>query len=246
MQADTGSIVLGKTLSFSWRIYVDNLVSLLVLSVLANAPTLFLQVYFAFHPPRGPGLSVALSMGLVLALTLLATGCLSVICALATAVLVEKSVLDQEISLGDALKTGMARFPTGIATVALGGVIILGWSVLLFIPGIIWGYYYVFMNEAVALRGLGGMEALRYSKRLVTGHWWNVFWIMFACSLLAVLLAVIPGAVAKVFLGKGLLGGAVQFVLLTFGTAFLHVLRVLLFLALECMKGVGIVSPRKA
>ena len=58
----------------------------------------------------------------------------------------------------------------------LAGLAVLGGFVLLIIPGIIFSTWFAFVIYAVALDGEKNTAALRASKRLVTGRWWEGLW----------------------------------------------------------------------
>lgn len=241
MPPDSDGIRLGKTFSFSWEIFQTNLLSLLALSSLYTLPGFLLQTYLELNPIQSGDLRSGVTSLLVILIMVIASSCLALVSSLAMPVLIESSVLDREASLRDSLSSGFAKFPAGAVTAMFGSIIIFGLCLLLVIPGIIWMYYYIFLNEAVALRNLRGMEALRYSKHLVQGNWWNVFWILLVCFCILSVVVALPTALAALFPGKGMLAHGVQLVLSTFALAFFHVLRTLLFLALECLKGLGIV-----
>jgi hypothetical protein len=240
MPPDSDGIRLGKTFSFTWEIFQNNLLSLLALSSLYTLPGFFLQVYLQLNPIQPENLRAGLTTLLVVLVFVIIASCLALVSSLAMPVLIENSVLDREVSLENSLKRGVAKFMTGAVAALIASLIIFGLSLLLVIPGIIWMYYYIFLNEAVALRDLRGMEGLRYSKHLVKGRWWNVFWIVLVCCCLLTILVALPTALTALFLGESLLAHAVQLVLSTFAFAFFHVMRTLMFLALECSKGLGV------
>ena len=61
-----------------------------------------------------------------------------------------------------------------VMTLLLKGVVVLGLSVLLIIPGIIWLNYYTFVTQLVIINEKKWKSALDASKQLVRGHWWEV------------------------------------------------------------------------
>ncbi|GMA98092.1 hypothetical protein [Pelosinus sp. IPA-1] len=68
-----------------------------------------------------------------------------------------------------------AKSSTAAITYAIFMLRILLLGLLFVIPGIIYTILYIFTLEAVVLRDLRGMKALKYSKELVKGYWWRVF-----------------------------------------------------------------------
>jgi hypothetical protein len=57
----------------------------------------------------------------------------------------------------------------------LVGVLVLLWSLLLIIPGIIFGVFYGFALYVLVFENIRGMAAIKRSQQLVTGYWWAVF-----------------------------------------------------------------------
>jgi len=77
-------------------------------------------------------------------------------------------------------------------TSLLSGLAILGGFILLIIPGIIFSIWFAFALYAVVLDSKKDTEAMKYSKKLVSGRWWAVFWRMFLPSLIFM---IVSGAV---------------------------------------------------
>jgi hypothetical protein len=101
----------------------------------------------------------------------------SLVASMSSKLIVESIVKQKPISLIDAIKLAWSKWGRALTTQLLTSLIILGLSLLLFIPGFIYSIYYIFMLDAVALRDKDGMEALKYSKTLIEGQWWRIFWI---------------------------------------------------------------------
>lgn len=60
---------------------------------------------------------------------------------------------------------------TGVLTYFL----LMGWTLLLIVPGFIFFIYYIFSVYAVILRRHVGLKAIHYSKDLIKGQWRNTF-----------------------------------------------------------------------
>ena len=63
-----------------------------------------------------------------------------------------------------------------IYTTLLVFLIIFAGSILLIIPGIIFGIWYCFANYILIFEEKNGMRALVASKELVVNRWWPIFW----------------------------------------------------------------------
>ncbi|MCX6779267.1 MAG: glycerophosphoryl diester phosphodiesterase membrane domain-containing protein [Candidatus Magasanikbacteria bacterium] len=76
----------------------------------------------------------------------------------------------------------------------LTGLIILGGSILLIIPGLIFTIWYFFSIYVFSIEGTRGFPALQKSKDLVQGRFWAVVWRIFLPNFLfGLILAVIIG-----------------------------------------------------
>lgn len=121
----------------------------------------------------------------------------------ALACLVESSILQNECSWGEALRHGLMRFAALSMTGILEFLILIGLTMLLIIPGLIWAGYYIFVVYVVVLRNLRGKAALDYSKRLVSGKWWRVVGVSFIIGVTGVIpylvLSVVSGIVFLLF-----------------------------------------------
>lgn len=66
-------------------------------------------------------------------------------------------------------------WPAIYTSILAGIFIVLGFFAFL-IPGIIFSVWYAFTTLNVAIDGHKGMTALKASRELSRGRWWNVFW----------------------------------------------------------------------
>jgi hypothetical protein len=66
-------------------------------------------------------------------------------------------------------------------------LIITGGFLLLLVPGILFMVWYGFAQFGVILENKRGLEALAWSKQIVEGHFWRVFWKLFAGPLIFVI-----------------------------------------------------------
>lgn len=81
----------------------------------------------------------------------------------------------------------------------LTAILVLLWTLLLVIPGIIFSIYYSFAVYAFFFEGRKGMDAIKRSKALVKGHWWPVAGRILGLSLILwvfMMLISIPGMMA--------------------------------------------------
>lgn len=78
-----------------------------------------------------------------------------------------------------------------IYTSLLVGLVVLGGSLLFIIPGVIFTVWYAFTNYAVIFDEKRGLSAMRASKSLVVGRWWNMLWRLFVPPMFFVLVTLV-------------------------------------------------------
>jgi len=84
----------------------------------------------------------------------------------------------------------------------LTGILVMLWTLLLIIPGIIFGIFYYFALYFLIFEDVKGMNAIKSSKALVSGYWWGVFGrTMFL--LLVAMLASFVLSIPFMFLSEG-------------------------------------------
>lgn len=84
-------------------------------------------------------------------------------------------------------------------TSLLMGLLTLLWTLLLIIPGIIFGIYYCLAEYIVIDKNIGGMKALRMSKDYIKGRWWQVFAAVLGLMAVGALVSWALQAIALVF-----------------------------------------------
>ncbi len=165
----------------------------------------------------------------------LTDGLIGVIAVAAIAQIIDNLAQSRTIGWADALSIGLTRWPAMIGTNILAGIILLGLTLLLILPGIIWGLYYSFIIYVVALRPASGKLALNYSKSLVEGQWWEVFGTLFAANILISLLGLVF-VLPFMFLPQNQVLDIIESILLYFLQGFQIVVMVVYFLNLENQK----------
>ncbi len=128
---------------------------------------------------------------------------LTVIITMALFVMVEGYTKNEPIAFGSAISKAFSSLISLLWASILSGLIILGRTLLLVVPGIIYAVYYIFVQNSVMLRGKKGKAALDYSKSLVKGRWWHVFWY-FAVFIIIICLPSMLYGVAYAFIEKTL------------------------------------------
>ena len=102
---------------------------------------------------------------------------------------------EEEQSSKDIILHGLRRWPTFIEVGFFAGIKILGYTLLLIIPGIYKSVRLSFIDCEVATNNYKIIDPCDVSEQLVENHWWRVFGflsLMFLLELLFELLFVIP------------------------------------------------------
>ncbi|MBT3816887.1 MAG: hypothetical protein HOE80_01675 [Candidatus Magasanikbacteria bacterium] len=102
-------------------------------------------------------------------------------------------------SLSSELKTSFHLFLPVLLTSLLGGLLILLGFFVFIIPGIIFTVWFAFILYAVILDNKTTIEALKHSKSLVSGRWWQVFSKIIAILSLVIVVAYVLEWVIKTF-----------------------------------------------
>ncbi len=173
MNIKSKKFCLDDLLSVGWRIYRANIKTILLIILLVYVPVVLITVLV---PQKTIFASVA---NLLLS-------CIEILVLASVAFIVEKAIHGENILWTEVLKLAFAKWGEILVTGFIAGLLILVLSLLFIIPGIIFWQYYIFVPYVVALRDKTGGEALKYSKSLVEGQWWNIFTIVFVLDLMQV------------------------------------------------------------
>ncbi len=84
----------------------------------------------------------------------------------------------------------------------IAGLIILGGSILFVIPGIIFSVWYGFVTYPAILENARGMEALRISKSLVVGRWWQITFRLIGIGFVLFLISLLPDLLLTIVVEK--------------------------------------------
>jgi len=97
-----------------------------------------------------------------------------------------KLVRSEPARISDIL-SGFSRFRSSWATGMLFGLIVIGGTFLLIVPGIYWALKYLLSLFAVLDRPLSARESLGYSARITDGHKWKLLAVLLILAALSLL-----------------------------------------------------------
>jgi len=216
----------GKLFAATWRLYRNHFVPILALTVIGLLPALFNLFLFPAAPPTP-------TFGWFF-VNFVIGGILSLLSYMSIISIIDDSIAGRPTNIATAFRNAVSRLPAAIVTGLLTFIKLVGWFLLLFIPGIIKSVRYSFTIQAVVLRNVAYSEANRYSTKLVNNYWWTV--------VIAGIFFGLPGFILSLpFIMKNMLGnvhgfswGMVIVQILT--TGFWYGGETLLFLVLERIK----------
>ncbi len=81
---------------------------------------------------------------------------------------------NQTLSIKESFNQGRGLAVKYLVIMLLTGLLVLGWSLLFIIPGIIFSFYYGYGQFVLVAENQTGYAALKRSKELVQGFWWPV------------------------------------------------------------------------
>ena len=168
-----------NSLTAAWEILQQNLVSYILIALTVSLLNGFL---LQDSIPMNPGM-MAQEVGKLTEtnnaslINIFLSILVSMIAALLVTILAGSSAKGETTSLSKALKVALPLLPLYVLTMLVVSLIVGFGTILLIVPGIIFGIYLIFAGQAIALKGLVSTKALLYSKDLVQGRWWYIFWI---------------------------------------------------------------------
>lgn len=177
----TTPLTVGDILEYSCRYFWREMMTGCFVILLFYYPVNLLSAFVEFKVQR---ISINLILSLMCMGVLLLIGlCIPLLILWITRLVQQKCAIGTTEWI-DAGQNAFVLWPLALWTMVLQGLIVFGLSLLLIVPGIIWGVYYTFSTFVVAQGSLWGKEALDYSKALVKGRWWITLGVTLLISLI--------------------------------------------------------------
>ncbi len=161
----------------SWNLYTKNWRKFLPFMVMSFLPTLILSalgtlsLYLSVYLP---------SSSLASNILILVVFAASLVFAIWVTIALSKTIFDCLLAKPTEWRETFSASSSLIWPVALTSFLValsvLGGTLLLIIPGIIFAVWYSFASYAVIFDGATGLNAMRASKSLVVGRWWGIAW----------------------------------------------------------------------
>lgn len=198
---------IGKLLSVSWELFTKN-IALISLIVLVTFTPFTLVVLYLSNQMTGK-YSMSASVPGYFFVVFLITYLLFAIYVVAIPLVVQARLKGQSITLKQSLRQSLPHFFPIILTTLLEIIFLIGLTLLLVIPGIIFSIYWGFVHVSVALKHKSGIAALKDSKAAVKGRWWKVLGYSIVFTILSIpvffiqilLMVILPSHIISSFIG---------------------------------------------
>lgn len=180
---------IGQILEHSWHIFRQRFKDFALLTLVIYLPLNLIEFSFLAYfrdnfrdflhetMPEMNAIMLPTNEIILLILLFLSSIGLSVLFTPSVAIIIEDHFYGDETNYIDALKKAFSRYWSLWKTFLIATAILSLLYLCFFIPGIVWGIYYIFIFTIVGLRNVDGKVALDYSKSLVKGQWWRVLGI---------------------------------------------------------------------
>ncbi|MBI2436358.1 MAG: hypothetical protein HYV41_01265 [Candidatus Magasanikbacteria bacterium] len=186
-------------------LYKENFKLFLSYSLLLMVPSLIISIggiTSAFLFAGLNNLGVAFALFLVLAISM---GLFSIWVGMSfIKVIVMRYVGTEAQSIQSNLGSTVRLILPSLWVSILTGLAVMGGMILLIIPGIIFAVWFGFGMYALVLENKRGTDALKYSKSLVSGRWFGVFWRLVAPVLVFIIIVGIAQWIVGIPFGSSL------------------------------------------
>lgn len=176
-------ISIGQIIDHTWDHYKENFGELFMVNAWLFVIAALNVVAYIFYPLlRLPGTTQALTspetFGVVLNVItfILIAPVIGVWVFNMTIRIIDRQQLKKKTAFKTISKEGWKYFFSNIWIKILYGLIVFAGLIVLVVPGVIFAIWFFFAIYAMLVDGKRGREALKYSKRLISGRWWGVVW----------------------------------------------------------------------
>lgn len=150
--------------SESWRLFKENFQLILILILIIYVPINVILLFIPIKQNTWQDIVILILGSLI-----------ELIAVMAITYAVKLKIDGNSVDFRKALKKSLSRWFSAVYTTLLGGIYLIGLFLLLIIPGVVYGVYWVFAIYVVVLCDKSGKPALDYSKSVVKGRWWEAF-----------------------------------------------------------------------
>lgn len=177
-----------KILSEAWKIFKENfrLISIIVLLIYVPMNIINSGLVLITGVAAEAVGSLELAEILTALIFVILNGLIGVIMVMAIMYAAKSRRENREVDYKECFQVSLSRWWPAIYTNIMLTIFLISLFILLIIPGIIYSVYWTFALCAVVLCHKSGMDALDYSKAVVQGRWWTIWWYSLALGMISV------------------------------------------------------------
>ncbi len=228
-----------KIISESWKKFEENFYLILLITLAIYIP-INIILYFvpidALIEQQGALRGIRTYVKIIQILE----GLIGIIATMAIAYVIKTKIDGKTVSFGQALKKSLSRWPVAIGTNIMLGIFLLGLTLLLIIPGIIYYVYWIFVLYIVVLHDKSWKSALDCSKAIVKGRWWKVAGYSLVFALFSFIVGIIVGIIPYWFLPENFLTSIFSDTLIDIVASYFTVVSVIFFINFDSTKKKGV------
>ncbi|MFH1426527.1 MAG: hypothetical protein ABIG66_03840 [Candidatus Kerfeldbacteria bacterium] len=116
----------------------------------------------------------------------------------------------KEVKLGETLRGSLEHWLPLFLTTLVMTILLIPLFLLFFVPGLIFSIYWLFITPAVVIGGKKYFEALKYSKQLLQGHWWQAFGRIVVLLIVFVIIALVLSYASSTFTMVPVVGSVIN------------------------------------
>lgn len=186
----------GEMLSEAWKQFTNNFSTITQITLLVYIPinivvNLLMQGIIGNSRMNGTLQSVQIVQVI--------EGFIGLIATIGIVFLIKQRIDGKKITLKEAFNKSIQKWTLLIATMIIMLICLLGLTLLLIIPGIIFSVFWIFTVYVVILEDKSFFQAMKYSKKIVEGRWWKTFGIIILFGFMAVLVTLILTGILGIF-----------------------------------------------
>ena len=180
-----------KILSEAWQIFKENfrLISIIVLIIFIPLNIVYLSLGETNETMMGAVGFVETETSTDIIFGIL-DGLIGIIVTMAIIYATKARRENREVDYRECFQGALSRWWPAVGTNILLTIFLIGLFILLIIPGIIYSVYWTFALCAVVLCNKSGIDALNYSKAIVQGRWWTIWWYSLALGIISIVIYV--------------------------------------------------------
>jgi len=228
---------LDKILSKSIEIFIQKFKSILIIIVIFYilAEILFLLGIYLFS-----SFTTNIWMELSLIIIIISIKYFIRLIGFVGIIYIIKSKIDEkEISTKKAFQKSISKWKEILTTNIILNIFLFGLFVALIIPGIIYSIYWIFAIIIIVFKNKTEIKALDYSKKIVEGKWWKIFFYLIIFTIITGAISVAISQTLYLFLPKNAISFSIIEIIKCIPHSLFIVFLSILFINLDEIKGIN-------